>query len=152
MMQVDKTFVGYATPWSLSAGQTLAVHVGSERAPADIGPDLRLNYADNIEVALVRLLCGDARPRGTGFAEEPVASNLPTRIQAREQVLFPGSFAELPHLPALERFTFALLVKPTTPHKDATLVSPQEFSLACRKGALALLWAGEGSLAKLQRC
>lgn len=142
MNQVDKTFVGYATPWSLTAGQTLSVQVGSDLKPASVTADLASNYVDEISVELVRLLSGDARPRGTGFSEQSVDSDLPKTIRAREQRLYPGSFALLPNLPSLEQFTFALLVKPTTPHKDATILSNYQFSVSTSKGALVLCWAG----------
>lgn len=146
MSQIDKTFVGYATPWSVSAGRKLAVHVSSHPAPADLeetfGLELEANYADQIQVELVRLLSGDSRPRGTGFVEQQVASNLPKQIAAREQMLFPGSFAELPNLPKLEQFTLALLVMPTTPHLDATVVATNEFTLGCQEGVLVLNLGG----------
>lgn len=142
MSQIDKTFVGYATPWSLRAGQTLAVHVGSDVTPAGVAPELVANYSEHIQVELVQLLSGDVRPRGTGFAEQRVASNLPPQIVAREQPLFPGSFAELPNLPALDQFTLALLVMPTMPHKDAVIVATEQFTLGCRQGALVLSCAG----------
>lgn len=146
MSQIDKTFVGYATPWSVSAGRTLAVHVSSHPAPADLeetlGYELEANYADQIQVELVRLLSGDSRPRGTGFVEQQVVSNLPEQIATREQRLFPGSFAELPNLPELNQFTLALLVMPTTPHLNAPVVATNEFTLGCQDGVLILSLTG----------
>ena len=142
MSQIDKTFVGYASPWSVSAGCVLGVHVGSHAAPPDVDPALVPNYADQIQVELVRLISGDSRPRGTGYVEQPVPSNLPRQIAAREQSLYPGSFAELPRIPALEQFTLALLVHPTTAHKNATVVATEQFRLACHRGALVLSCAG----------
>ena len=75
-----KAITGYCEPWSLRAGESITLHASSHR-PGSASLDL------------IRLICGDPTSAGPGFAEEVVASALPTEVHLDEQPLRPGSSA-----------------------------------------------------------
>lgn len=98
----EKSLVAYCDPWSVSAGQTLAVKVSC-------------HIAGDYQAELVELICGDNRPRGTGFHERPIAAEFAGSYPGREQPLRTGSYALIPGLPGADRLSFCLYVYPTTP-------------------------------------
>ncbi len=124
-LDVDKQLIGYLDPWSVQAGDTLNVHVSAE-------------LGGTYQAELVQLICGDSRPQGTGFAEIAVSSSFAGAYAGKHQPLHPGSYAQLPGLPELSEFTFSVQAFPTTPHKDAQLVSVHGLELALQAGALVV--------------
>jgi N,N-dimethylformamidase len=69
---------GYLDRLSARPGDTVRLYASSE--------------ADEVEVDLVRLVHGDANPRGPGFVTRPVEDPPRIRVHAAVQQSFPGSF------------------------------------------------------------
>jgi N,N-dimethylformamidase len=101
----EKRIVAYADPWSVTAGDTLDVMVSCA-------------MSGRFRAELVELICGDSRPRGTGFHELPMKASFEGLYPGREQRLRPGSYAVLPDLPSLTRVSFCLYVYPTLLERD----------------------------------
>ncbi len=98
----EKSLVAYVDPWSVAAGQTLAVKVSS-------------SITGDYLAELVELICGDNRPHGTGFRERLIEADFAGSYPSRAQVLRTGSYAVIPGLPGVDRFSFCLYFYPTTP-------------------------------------
>ncbi len=97
-----KTIVSYADPLSVTAGDRLRIMVSC-------------HVGDSFRAELVKLVCGDDRPRGTGFHEEVLDADLNGVYPAREQPIHPGSYVRLHGLPAFEALSFECDFLPTTP-------------------------------------
>ncbi len=120
-----KAVVAYVEPLSVTAGDTLRVMVSCSQAKY---------HAD-----LVKLICGDDRPRGTGFAEATVVADFAGTYDGREQPLNCGSYAELRDLPAFLALTFRCDVFPTTPAlPNQSIVSGPGFDLSINDAHLML--------------
>ena len=67
--------------------------------------------------SIVRLIHGDTSPLGPGFVEREVDTTVNGTYPGREQLIWPGSYVEVPDHPALrpERLTVIAHVYPTTP-------------------------------------
>ncbi|MEM7091444.1 MAG: N,N-dimethylformamidase beta subunit family domain-containing protein [Actinomycetota bacterium] len=108
-----KFITGYCVPWSLRAGEPIALH-GSSHRP---GPAV---------VELVRLSCGDPTKSGPGFREEPAEGIDAIEVELADQPLHPGSWGSIP-LPGLEAtnrliWSFALrATRPAEPQHIAAL-------------------------------
>ena len=125
-----KTLVAYADPLSVAAGERLRIMVSCH---AD----------DTFRADLVKLICGDDRPRGTGFHEEVIEAGLNGVYPGREQPLQGGSYARLEALPAFRALSFSCNVMPTTPFSERqTVLSGPGLSLTIVDGHLTLT-AGE---------
>ncbi len=97
---------GYTDRLSARAGDTVSFMVNCER------PSYRAD--------LVRLICGDENPAGPGFKETMVRSPINRRYRGRRQTIEAGSYGMVksaPVLEALESFTVAAYIWPTTPDK-----------------------------------
>ena len=69
---------------------------------------------------LVRIICGDDNPEGTGYKEEEIASGINGEYRGRKQYIHAGSYVTVPDarpLRTLESFTVQAFVWPTTPLK-----------------------------------
>ena len=97
-----KTIVSYADPLSVTAGDRLRVMVSC-------------HVGDSFRAELVKLVCGDDRPRGTGFQEEVLDADLNGVYPGREQPIHPGSYVQLHALPTFEALSFECDFLPTTP-------------------------------------
>ena len=100
-----KTIVSYADPLSVTAGDRLRVMVSC-------------HVGDSFRAELVKLVCGDDRPRGTGFHEEVLDADLNGVYPGREQPIHPGSYVRLHELPAFEALSFECDFLPTTPDRQ----------------------------------
>ena len=97
---VAKTIVGYADPLSVRAGDALSVFVSCEAA-------------GEFNASLVRLVSGDDRPHGTGFAEVALDAAFAGRYPATHQPLVRGSYAVLPDIPESQERAFGCYFYPT---------------------------------------
>ena len=100
-----KTIVSYADPLSVTAGDRLRIMVSC-------------HVGDSFRAELVKLVCGDDRPRGTGFHEEVLDADLNGVYPAREQPIHPGSYVRLHGLPAFKALSFECDFLPTTPDRQ----------------------------------
>ena len=69
---------------------------------------------------IVRLVCGDASPKGPGFKEQVVRTPVSRRYKGRKQPIYAGSYVHVPDGSAfdgLESFTVQAVIWPTTPKK-----------------------------------
>ena len=71
------------------------------------------------QAGIVRLMHGDVNPMGPGFIEREVDATVNGVYPGREQLIWPGSYVEVPDHPALtpERLTVIAHVYPTTPER-----------------------------------
>lgn len=97
-----KTVIGYCDPLTVTAGDDQRLFVSCYE-PGEF------------DAALVRLICGDTRPTGAGFAEAEVDWPMAGKRTGRFQALRTGSYVRLPALPALPALTFTVYAWPTTP-------------------------------------
>src|SRR5262245_16966829 len=107
--------LGYADRISVRPGDRLKIMVSCEAG------------AKHYRAELVRLICGDDRPDGAGYKEQPVAHPANRSYPGRRQELHPGSYVLVPPAPALDAltsFTLEVLIWPTTPGQaQQTLLS-----------------------------
>src|SRR5579863_6654153 len=102
-----KRIVGYCDPWSVQPGDRVNVMVSTYGA-------------DRFRAGLVRVICGDDRPLGPGFAEEVIAVPWERDYPGRMQNNPIGSYVRIPEsesLRALTSLTVQTYVYATTPHK-----------------------------------
>ncbi|MFA5956507.1 N,N-dimethylformamidase beta subunit family domain-containing protein [Hyphomicrobium sp.] len=69
---------------------------------------------------LVRIICADDNPKGPGYKEEEIASEINGEYQGRKQHIHAGSYVTVPDarpLSRLESFTVQAFIWPTTPQK-----------------------------------
>ena len=95
--------VGYADRLSVAPGETVCFYVSSQR---------RRYRAD-----VVRLIHGDPNPKGPGFKEEVIPTNVTGDYKGGLQKIYPGSYVCVPPSPLLElpfSFTLYAWVYPTT--------------------------------------
>ncbi len=127
-----KTIASYVDPLSVTAGDRLRVMV-------------TCHVGDRFRAQLVKLVCGDDRPRGTGFLEHELDAEMNGEYPAREQPIQPGSFARLHGLPAFEALSFECDVMPTTPdHPRQTILSGPGVTLETVDGHLLLTRGDQG--------
>lgn len=120
----EKSLVSYLDPLSAQAGDTLSLRVSCETE-------------SEYDVQLVRLISGDDRPHGTGFAEVELDGSLNGTYAGECRPLQPGSYARLPDLPVLQDLTVVVGVYPTTPlGVDQCLISHPSFRLMIVDGWL----------------
>ena len=124
-----KTIASYVDPLSVTAGDRLRVMV-------------TCHVGDRFRAQLVQLVCGDDRPRGTGFLEHELDAALNGDYPAREQPIQPGSYAGLRGLPAFDAVSFACDVMPTTPERPRqAILSGPGIALEIVHGHLVLTHA-----------
>ena len=124
-----KTIASYVDPLSVTAGDRLRVMV-------------TCHVGDRFKAQLVHLVCGDDRPRGTGFLEHELDAALNGEYPAREQPIQPGSFACLHGLPGFDAVSFACDLMPTTPDRPRqTILSGPGITLETVDGHLVLTHA-----------
>jgi len=102
-----KQIIGYCDPWSVAPGERVRFMVST------YGPE-------RYRASLVRVICGDDRPQGPGYKEEPIPSALEGEYPGRTQAIAIGSYARVPadpRLDELESLTVQAFVWPTTPEK-----------------------------------
>ena len=139
--------VGYSDRISVAAGETIRFMVNSERAKS---------YRADI----VRIICGDENPRGPGYKEALVESEVSGTYAGRRQVVRPGSYAIVPAGPrtdGLSSFTVQAMIWPTTPNKGEQVLvgkwlerDQRGFELMIDAGgALALRLGGGGGVSKI---
>ncbi len=105
MSEPDKTIVGYGDRLSAAPGDRVAIKVSAWG-----GPRYRAD--------LVRLICGDARDRGSRFREEPVETAFEGDYPARRQHSQPGSYGWVDRFPALSSFAVVGAIWPTAAGPD----------------------------------
>ncbi|MDA1074083.1 MAG: N,N-dimethylformamidase [Proteobacteria bacterium] len=128
-----KSLVSYLDPLSVQPGKNLSIRVSCE-APGEF------------QAQLVRLICADNRPHGTGFVEQELDASLNGRYPARYQGLHPGSYALLPALDAMTDVTVVLGVYPTTPTAQGQcMVGHPDLSLRIENGVV-VAWTRNGTL------
>ncbi|MEM1231835.1 MAG: N,N-dimethylformamidase beta subunit family domain-containing protein [Pseudomonadota bacterium] len=124
-----KDLAAYTDAMAVRAGDAIAV-----RASA--------HYTGQYRADLVQILCGDDRPRGTGFDVRPVdlGPQAPTgelgTYPARSQPVVDGSWGLVKELPGFETLTLTFKAYPTTPERAACLLSGPGFEVSQRFGRL----------------
>ena len=96
---------GYADRYSVAPGATIAFKVSS-------------TFADPYEARLVRVISADPNPAGPGIKEVPVPAAFAGRYPSRVQTVPLGSYARVPHAPALRglrSITLVATIWPTLP-------------------------------------
>ena len=95
---------GYADKFSVHPGEPIRFYVNC---------DGRESY----KAEIVELVNGDTNPRGPGFIERHVPSDIEASYPGRRQVIFSGSYGYVPDSPllALESFTLQCWIYPTAP-------------------------------------
>ena len=97
-----------------------------------VAPGETINFMVNCEARrfqadIVQLICGDLNPDGPGYQEKLVRTPASGSYKGRRQVIHAGSFVEVPRcaaLAALQSFTFAAYIWPTTPGRgEQALIS-----------------------------
>jgi N,N-dimethylformamidase len=131
--------VGYSDRLSAAPGDKIEFKVSSEH-PA-------------YEATIVRLIHGDLNPLGPGFIEREVATGVTGTYPGREQRIVTGSYAVVPHDPALSPtrgFTITAWIMPTKPDHGTQGVltkwnaeRPAGYALVIEEGMLAL-WLVDG--------
>ncbi len=94
------TLLGYTDHLSVVAG---------DRQRFMISADPRGRY----RAELVRMICGDARPSGAGFREEPVDWSAAGEFEAGSQTIVAGSYGVTATVPHLDEGTICLYFMPT---------------------------------------
>ena len=115
-----------------------------------VAPGETINFMVNCEARrftadIVQLICGDMNPDGPGYREKLVRTPASGSYKGRRQIIHAGSFVEVAAcapLAALESFTFAAYIWPTTPGRGEQAVI-SAWSHAQQRGA-ALLIGPEG--------
>jgi len=99
----EKAVVGYTDSWSVQRGDDLPFMVSCD--------------ADEYDVAIVKLLCGDINPDGPGYAEEIIDTPVNGSHSGRTRDIHPGSHVLVPHdeLQLTDSFTLHAYIYPTTP-------------------------------------
>lgn len=95
---------GYSNRWTVRPGEDISFHIHCR--------------ADRYDAQLVRLIHGDENPKGPGFKEEIVRSDLDGVHAGKEQVIRKGSYGVVDLgglLDDLESFTLSFWVCPTLP-------------------------------------
>ncbi|MGI9328309.1 MAG: N,N-dimethylformamidase beta subunit family domain-containing protein, partial [Pseudomonadales bacterium] len=100
-------------------------------------------FEGNFDADLVRVVCGDARPSGTGFDLRSVASDCSGRYPARHQDTHPGSYGLISQLPEFQSLTIAFKIYPTTPERACVVLAGPGFSLVLERGRLVLEAQGQ---------
>ncbi|HYB42949.1 MAG TPA: N,N-dimethylformamidase beta subunit family domain-containing protein, partial [Candidatus Methylomirabilis sp.] len=102
-------------------------------------------------VDTVRLVCGDANPRGPGVKEIAVETPVNGTYPGRHQVIESGSYVAVPHRERLElagSFSLQAMVWPTTPGRGEQVVAAK-WSDADRAGVVLMLDASGAFAVKL---
>jgi N,N-dimethylformamidase len=131
-----KRIVGYCDPWSVQPGDQVSVMVSTYGA-------------DRFHAGLVRVICGDDRPLGPGFAEEPIAVRWERDYPGRTQSNPIGSYVRIPEsepLRTLQSFTAQTYVYATTPHKGRQALLAQWDRDRARGFALSIGTDGSSEL------
>src|ERR1700722_2718685 len=97
------TVMGYVDALTARPGETVTVRVSV------------LDPARRYRASLVRLLCGDARPKGPAPREEAISSEIDGEHEGIEQYTDVGSYAIVEGIPALGATALSLLVWPSLP-------------------------------------
>ncbi|MCC7273835.1 MAG: N,N-dimethylformamidase [Alphaproteobacteria bacterium] len=107
---VDTTAVlGYATPLVVSPGERVRFHLSSASLAA-------------VDVAVVRVRCGDPDPAGPGLKLHAMKAAIDGHHPVRHQPIRPGSFmivGDRPPLATLASFAFGCFLWPTLPGNGA---------------------------------
>lgn len=119
-----KRLVAYASRLSAGAGETVDIMVSSE--------------APRYRASLVRIISGDSRPRGTGYAEAAATADFDGDYPGQVQPIIPGSYARLGALPALESAAFSCWLMPTIDSGEQTLLTTPDWRIVQRDTNLAL--------------
>ena len=139
--------VGYSDRWSVQPGQTIRFYVHCETG--------------KYRADLVRLIHGDENPKGPGFKEEHIASELSGEYDGKPQPILKGSYGVVEagaDFPALSDFTVQAWVWPTTPARGMAGIvtrwsqaSTAGFGLFLNERGEPELWLGTagGGTAKL---
>jgi N,N-dimethylformamidase len=129
------TVMGYVDALTARPGETVTVRVSV------------LDPARRYRASLVRLLCGDARPKGPAPREEAIPSEIDGEHQGIEQYTDCGSYAVVENLPALGAVAFSVLVWPSLPGTGAqTLMALGPVRLILDEAGAAALAAGDKTL------
>ena len=103
MEMVTKTVLGYTDKISVCPGETISFMVTSERG-------------EKYDASIVRLIHGDSNPKGPGYKDEPVKTDIDGSYPGRKQEILAGSYVvvpESPHLADLGSFTVQAMIWPT---------------------------------------
>lgn len=124
-----KDLAAYSDRLTVSPGDKVPVRVSA-------------HYAGTYLAELVQIICGDDRPRGTGFDVRPVALGPQNPggylgdYRAREQPVVDGSWALASQLPEFQSLRLTFKYFPTTPEQAATIVSGPGLEILQRQGRL----------------
>jgi N,N-dimethylformamidase len=124
-----KDLAAYSDRLTVSPGDRVSVRVSA-------------HYAGTYLAELVQMICGDDRPRGTGFDVRPVALGPQNPggylgdYRAREQPVVDGSWALASQLPEFQSLRLTFKYFPTTPEQAATIVSGPGLEILQRQGRL----------------
>ena len=95
----------YADRLSVRPGETISFKVSSQKK-------------EPFQARLVRVICGDANPKGPGLKEERIAASFEGEYPSRAQPIHQGSYAIIDgnvDLASSSGLTFTAVVWPTTP-------------------------------------
>ena len=95
---------GYSDRLYVRPGETIKFMVSCE--------GLKTYRAD-----IVRLICGDASPKGPGFKERVVRTKVSQSYKGRKQPIYAGSYVHVADVPAFEglmSFSVQAMIWPTT--------------------------------------
>ena len=104
-----KRIVAYANRLTAAPGETVQIMVSSE--------------APRFHASLIRIVSGDARSHGTGYAEVALEAPFAGDYAGLVQPIVPGSWARLKGLPALRQATFRCWFMPTLIEGRQTLLT-----------------------------
>lgn len=135
---------GYTDRWSVRPGEQIRCYVSSE-LPA-------------YQVQLVKLIHGDANPKGPGVKETVIESPVSGEYRGRVQEIYPGSYIRIDDTARLDAggaFTLAAWIKPTAPQLGRQAIFSQHaggegYSLAINESQGLEFSTGEGAQSKIE--
>ncbi len=128
--QGRKDIAAYADRLAATPGDAVQIMVSAE-------------FEGSFDAELVRVVCGDARPSGTGFALRSVAGGCSGRYPARHQNTHSGSYGFISQLPEIQSLTLSFKIYPTTPERACVVLAGPGFALALERGRLVLTAQGQ---------
>lgn len=126
---------GYCDKLSAAPGETIKFMVNCE--------------LPTYQVNVVRIICGDANPKGPGVKEQVVKMPVNKTYKGRKQTIETGSYVTIPNSPILENlesFSFQAMIWPTTPEKG-TQVIMSKFRDRDKCGMALMISGRDGSIA-----
>ena len=85
----EKQVTGYASQWSVARGSEIDLMVNCD------GPD-------TYDVDVVKLICGDLAPKGPGYQEEVIETDVNGEYEGQAQQIHAGSHVVVPDADSLQ--------------------------------------------------